>query len=403
MALSFKDRIDWHASIDPTCMYERLLIQQYLDAGLTEEALSTQYGITARHGVRYPNLVSLKYDMVDVAGLGTSGHPLVRECRGIVLDTADNFRIVSRGFNRFYNVGDPLADEIDWSKAKVLTKEDGSLILASWYKGEWLISSSGSPEASGEVNGFGLSFADYFWQTLDENSYELPDHDCGVTLIFEIVGAINRIVVEHEKADLVLLGARDLRTQVELTAEDAASLYVPTARVVKSHPLRTPAEIATALAALEPSKGEGFVVLSTEHDACGNFRRQKNKTEAYIRWHAAKDACTPRSLTDIARKGESDEIIAAFPELRARLADIRQRIDEWVAQVQADYEGLKNIRSQKEFAQQAVLTRCSSALFQIRSGKARSARDYLTQAHLDRVCEWLGVRTSGLASPSAAP
>lgn len=370
-------------SIDSLCMSDRIALQQWFDNGGTVADLETRYGIVARPGATMPHLISLKYDMIAVQELSTQGHPLVREARGIVLDSADNYRIVSRAFNRFYNTGQVEADEIDWSTARVLEKLDGSLILCSWYNGEWLISTSGSAEASGEVNGFGKSFAELFWETLDANGYELPETDPGITLIFELTSPMNKIVVFQKEADLTLLGGRDLRTQVELIAEDMRSLYMPTAKTVRAFPLRTMAEIEAALATNNPLSMEGYVVC----DAA--FRRVKVKDPAYIRLHSMRDGCTPRKFVDVARGEGVDEIEGAFPEFKAKIDEARAKIAVWAAEVDADYVRLKDIVVQKDFALQAVKTRCSSALFTIRGGNAKDARSYLRQVHIDRVMEWI--------------
>ena len=130
-----------------------------------------------RHG-RFPNLVLLKYDIK-----APFGEPLVQECRGIVLDESDGWKVVSRAFDKFFNHGEGHAAPIDWSTARVQEKLDGSLAVMYHYAGEWHVATSGSPDASGVVQKAGdrtagaygdRTFAQYFWETFAAEGGELP-------------------------------------------------------------------------------------------------------------------------------------------------------------------------------------------------------------------------------------
>mgnify|MGYP000005541006 CR=1 FL=1 len=63
---------------------------------------------------------------------------------GIVLDADKNWACVSRPYDKFFNHGEPLADEIDWSSAQAFVKEDGTLMQLYWFNGEWLVGTTGS-------------------------------------------------------------------------------------------------------------------------------------------------------------------------------------------------------------------------------------------------------------------
>ena len=67
----------------------------------------------------------------------TGGHPVVRECRGLVLH-AQTHDLVARSFPRFFNWGE-MAEEMkgfDFSDFTVHTKEDGSLVLLYFFAGQ---------------------------------------------------------------------------------------------------------------------------------------------------------------------------------------------------------------------------------------------------------------------------
>ena len=183
-------------------MTEEMLVQAWLRSGKTLDALEAKYAITARRGVKHPNLVSLRYDQI----ASSFAEPIVRECRGLVLDEADGWRCVCRSMDKFMNHGDPLAAEIDWSTARCLEKVDGTLCQLFFYAGAWHCATTGTPDASGEVNGNGLSFSELFFRTFDESGMELPPQDLGVTMFFELTTPLNRVASRHETASLTLLG-----------------------------------------------------------------------------------------------------------------------------------------------------------------------------------------------------
>jgi hypothetical protein len=366
---------------------ERILLQQFFDEGGTEAKLTEEYGIQVRASAEFPQLHLYKYDQIDSDKC--RAHPLVVQCRGIILDTADNYRVVCRSLDRFFNEGMSECATIDWSSACVQEKVDGSLCQVYWYAGQWRVATSGTPDAGGECNGFGFTFKELFWKTVDEVGLELPVEGVGCSFFFELGSPYNRIVVRHEKASLTLLGGRDLRTQIELSARDVASLYLPTATPVREFALSSFAEIAAALETMNPLVQEGFVTVD------GHFNRQKSKAAAYVLLHRAKDGCNPRSLFEIARAGENSEVEQAFPELKEQLDVYRAKIDDWCDEVELDFHRLRDIPVQRDFAHAALTTLCSSALFAIRAGKVRTAREFLGKVSLDTAMSWLGVKTAG--------
>ena len=54
------------------------------------------------------------------------GSPLVAECRGIILDEQDDWRVVSYPFDKFFNYNESKAAVLDWSQGvDVYEKLDG--------------------------------------------------------------------------------------------------------------------------------------------------------------------------------------------------------------------------------------------------------------------------------------
>ena len=65
-----------------------LEVQKYLRAGKTLENLKEEFGISANQHGGYKKLYSLKYDQIDSHSVRS--HPIVRECRGLILDSTLN-------------------------------------------------------------------------------------------------------------------------------------------------------------------------------------------------------------------------------------------------------------------------------------------------------------------------
>ncbi len=349
------------------------------------ENLETDHAVKARRHGRYPNLVLLKY------GVDADFHnPMVRECRGLILDEADNWRVISRAFDKFGNHGESYAAAIDWSTAKVQEKLDGSLCVLYHYDGAWHVATSGSPDASGEVQRAGeheairersgKTFAEYFWETFYAQGGHLPPFQMQFCFAFELMGPLNRIVVVHEKPHLRLLGVRHRGTSEERRPEEGFEAVGIAA--VRSFPLTTMREIEASFADLSPLSQEGYVVV----DAA--FNRIKVKSPQYVAIHHAKDGLGPRAFAEIARSGEVPEVVAAFPELAPLLEKARADFARLVERTETYYRRIAHYESQKDFAASALTTPYSAALFKMRRGQ--SAADFYRSVPVDRLIEWMG-------------
>ncbi len=355
-------------------------LQLALRTGSTPESLQAQYAIVHRRHRLHPNLVLFKYDMTE----SPMHECIVQESRGIILDEARDWAIVSRVFDKFFNHGEGHAAEIDWSTARVQEKCDGSLAVVYEYAGAWQVATSGTPDAGGNVDRSGLIFADYFWDTFRAHGGVLPvaaDHR-DWCFAFELMGPANRIVVVHPEPHLALLAVRNRVTGLWGNATLAAgTMGVPE---VRSFPIRSIPEILASFGAISPLSQEGYVVV----DGAGN--RLKVKHPGYVALHHAKDGMSERSFVEIARSGETSEVVAAFPEFGPLLEKARVRVAAFVSVVEADYARLAGIEGQKAFALEAVKTRCPAALFAVRAKKAESVRAFVRAMPIYRLVETIG-------------
>lgn len=138
--------------------------------------------------------------------------PIVKECRGIILDELNDYKVVCHAFDRFYNYGEPYAAEIDWnSEVKVKEKVDGSLIkIWTGRDGDRRISTNGSIDAykvkltamSGEKTD--MSFGSLV-ESLLPKEYSAEKNE---TDMFELVSPYNQVVLEYDEPKLYYLGTR---------------------------------------------------------------------------------------------------------------------------------------------------------------------------------------------------
>ncbi len=375
-----------------------MLLQDFLRNGGKPEDLAEKLAIKAtRHG-KHSNLVLFKYNQIE----SPMSDSIVCECRGIILDETNNWEVVSRPFDKFFNYGEGHAAEIDWKTVKVQEKVDGSLATIYPYNGQWHIATSGTPDASGEVNGFCMTFAELFWDTFKGKMFGhhpealallLPPPDCGYCFMFELTTPYNKVVVRHKDSKVILLGARNLKTQKELSTKEAADLWMYYCHhgreTVKEFPLTTIEEIFATFDHMDPTCQEGYVVVDA------NFNRVKVKSPAYVALHHMKDGLSSiRSLVQVVLNGEIDEVSNALPEYANDLKNIKLKLNDLISSLETDYDKIKEIKIQKEFALEALQTRCSSALFSIRAGKATSVKEFLKNMNIDSVVQLLGLKVS---------
>jgi hypothetical protein len=335
--------------------------------GLDE--LCSRFAIAARRHRAHPDLVQLKYSQIE----SPMAEPIVQECRGLIVDEADGWRIVCRAYDKFFNHGEPNVAAIDWTTARVYEKLDGSLMTLYAYRGAWHVASSALPDAAGPAHAAGITFAELFRRTWADLGYAYPDvqqatADGPLCYMFELMTPANRIIVSHERPRIVLHGVRNLRTMRELEPEPIAQRHGW--ECTATFPLATIEQCLDAAKDLTPMRGEGYVV----RDAA--FARVKVKSPRYVALAHLKDAMTGRRLLEIIRANESDEFLTYFPEFVPAYQAVQREYAALCDGLEADYARLRTIADQKTFAAQACQTRCSSPLFSLRGGKCRSVREF---------------------------
>ena len=333
--------------------------QHYLKTRSIEDLIA-QYKITVRQHSIYPSLHLFKYGIDS-----PMGETITQECRGLILDRDDDWRVVSYPFRKFFNLHEGHAAPITWERAEVMDKMDGSLCILYNYHDTWFVSTTGMPDAQGTVSSLSTqTFADLFWRTFDKS--RLPDPD--FCYMFELTSPYNRIVVPYKETSLTFLGARHIKTLKE-TGLDLGLEY--DWNVVRSFDLGGLDGILEASKELDPMVSEGYVVCDNQ------FNRVKIKGPRYVAMHHLRNQFTYKNIVDAIRKGETSEVLTYFPEFSKEFQEALVKYEKLIHEIDLTYTTLKCIEEQKYFAMMVSHLPYAGILFMIKKGVALDARDAL--------------------------
>lgn len=339
-----------------------LELQKYL-LEHSPEKLKEELFITYKQSTKYPNLYLFKYDGIH----SPMDNIICQQARGIILDAHDNWKVISLGFTKFFNHDEGKAAKLDWNTTKIYTKQDGSLICLYRYNNEWLVATTGHPDAGGNVGDFGFTFAELFWKVFQEKQYKLPEDIPIVqgviryTYMFELETPYNRIVVDHQENNLTFLGSRNLDSLQEVEPKTTADYYGW--NCVKEWEFNSPEELKAYLPTIDPLKQEGFVLRD------GLFQRVKMKNEAYIALHHCLAGLSKRSMAQVIIAGEAEECRAMFKNFGTLFEDMLSAFAQLKKEATEVFEELNKIEDQKEFAKEVKKHSFWGILFNMRSKK----------------------------------
>jgi RNA ligase len=294
---------------------------------------------------RHPSLPFVIYNYTEACQYGGAWSPVTLACRGLIVD-ADG-RIAARPMSKFFNHSESHAPVLDpGAKVTVTDKLDGSLGVIYHDGSGWAVATRGSFASDQALHATEVLRSRYA-------GFAAPD---GLTVLVEIIYPGNRIVVDYEGLDdLVLLGAVEIATGRVLGAEAVPEWPGPVVA--------------------PPRDGrEGMVVRV---DETGEL--VKIKYAEYVRLHRLVTGLTARSVWEIlATGGDLDALTAPLPdEFHVWVSGVAEglvaEVDERAAAVEDAYAGivaaLPEGWGRKEFAAHAVRSDYRGELFLRLDGK----------------------------------
>lgn len=355
----------------------QMYLQDYLRKGSIDLLKQKPYFLKIKYHQIYPNLVMFKYTQIG----SDFKLPIVQEARGVILDSANNWEVVSFPYKKFFNYGESCASKINWPSAKVYQKLDGSLMVLYYYDGKWQVSSSGVPDASGAIGS--NTFKELFWTTWNTyEQYKLPD-DITKSFMFELMTPENQIIVKQQQYSLELHGVRCLKTLKEYDPEPIAKCYQW--KCVRSLTFEKLDDVLSASKKLDPYCEEGYVVCDKF------FNRIKIKNPDYVLLsHTKEHVITDLSILKVIQQNEGAEFCATFPEHREtydrlyhKYGNLNKVItDKW-------NENLQFAGNAKEFANQIKDLWYKSCLFGLRCGKVKDTTTWLSNSEASELLQYL--------------
>ena len=274
-------------------------------------------------------------------GIGSDfSDPLVCEARGIIIDL-NSLEVAGIGFNKFFNVHEPYASEIDWSTARVQEKLDGSICKLFWnkYRNMWQWATNGTLDASEATceDPFHSNYLELIREANNYNCIITDKLDKNKTYIFEICDFYNH-TVRYPVTRLYHIGTRDNITLKE--SETDIGIEKP-----KEYPLTSLKECLKYVETLNKDDRnidhEGFVVVD------GNWNWIKIKNSKYLRaFYLTSTNLTKKAVLRLLETDDIDvkEFLKDYPKERAKFywylyqqAELECLVEEFIRRVRTLY------------------------------------------------------------------
>jgi RNA ligase len=205
--------------------------------------------------------------------------------RGHIFDIDTN-ECIAHPFPKFFNIGEKpelCSDMLPWHKGfDVYNKMDGWIGILYRHNGQFKIASRGSFYSEGAV-----------WATKFLNDrYDLSSLPDYMTLVFEIISPVTKIIVDYKNFEgLVLIGAFNRINGYDFEYEQLKQISeqynIP---IVEKLPLKSVEEIQDFIKLFKGNEMEGVVVRFTDNT------RVKIKSTDYLVRHKIKSRLTPLAV-----------------------------------------------------------------------------------------------------------
>ena len=301
---------------------------------------------------------------------------IVRECRGIILDSSENYKPVCVPLFKFANYGESYAEEIDWQTATIWDKIDGSLIKLWYHKGKWNVSTNGMIDAGkAHMSEGGGSYLDLFNEATINSDLDWNKLNPDNTYMFELVSPKRPVVIPYKTTSIYHIATRDTKTLKEL--DEDVGIQKP-----DRFSLQSLEDCLQAVKQLDTYK-EGYVVVDA------NYRRIKIKSPLYVALHhiVGGVVITDRRALELIQSGEDQEVLTYFKEYTDVFKSVREKLGVLITTVEQELAEVQSTThvNRKELANIVIGKTCPGCIFAMIDGKVTSVREYLMRMKTDNL------------------
>lgn len=220
------------------------------------------------------------------------------QIRGLVTD--DEGSIVARPFKKFFNMEENKHNPTE--EFDVFEKMDGSLGILFNYQDQWVMATRGSFVSEQAIKGFEM-LKNYDYEKLHKN----------YTYLFEIIYKENRIVVQYDYDDLILLGMIETKTGYEVDLHNEGT-DIRLKNLINNLGFKVVRKFDKVksyepLKHFIPDSKEGYVIRFTNGD------RIKIKGEEYLRLHKLMTNVSTTAVWEMLSEGRDVlELLKGVPD-----------------------------------------------------------------------------------------
>lgn len=303
-------------------------------------------------------------------------HPLVDECRGIVVEQ-ETLRVICWPFRRFYNLGEfpEMEKKFDWTTALCQGKEDGSLIKVYYFDGKWRIGTRGTAFGQNTiVNLVGeesnITFEKLFLRAAGISEREFNQSmnayfDKTTNVFFELCTPENKVVTRYENDIVFIHGFRSQHHPdfVHPVDDFIGEYFIPAWCRGPVHYDVGSFEDALKTANELPDLKEGYVLIDA------NGFRIKVKSPLYVVAHHTRgNGMTPKRAVDLVLMNEYHEFVSYFPETEEYIMKYVNSYNDILSGANRAFEEFGHLESQKDFALAIKHLPYAGILFSMRKG-----------------------------------
>ena len=262
------------------------------------EILNKYYEEHLVYKQRHPTLPLTIWNYSEKVQYDNLWDDITLQTRGLVTDDEGN--IIARPFRKFFN--DTEGRHTPTEEFDVYEKMDGSLGILFNYQGEWVMATRGSFVSEQAIKGFEI-LKNYDYEKLHKN----------YTYLFEIIYKENRIVVQYDYDDLILIGVIETKTGYEVDLHDGENdirlrnmIHNLGFKLVKKYDqLKNFSHLKDFI----PDNKEGYVIKFS------NGERIKIKGEEYLRLHKLMTNVSTTAVWEMLSEGRDVlEILKDVPD-----------------------------------------------------------------------------------------